>query len=325
MMGRSISRLMVLSSLVLAAVSAADPADVAGAPPADAVQAYTPSGKPLVSPHPDREAVEKLDSARIEYEKDPTNPDKLIWYGRRMAYTGDYRSAIRIFSEGIDRHPLDARMYRHRGHRYISVREFDRAIEDLERAVKLIEGENDSIEPDGIPNALNIPVSTLHGNIWYHLGLAWYLKHDWEKAYRAFQAGFDTGGNDDNRVSTAHWRYMILRRMGRTEEARRSLADISPDMKVIENMVYHRLCLFYKGQLPLAEMAAEDADNPTGAAGAYGVANWFLYNGDLQEARRRLEALTNTASWDSFGYIAAEADLSTLDREASAPPGSPRY
>jgi hypothetical protein len=312
---RSIFGLLVLPSLMLAANAAANPGEVAGALPADGAQAYSLRGKPLASPPPDRDALEKLDSARIAYEKDPTNADNIIWYGRRMAYTGDYRSAIRIFSEGIDRHPDDARMYRHRGHRYISVREFDRAIDDLEYAVKLIEGEENSIEPDGMPNALNIPVSTLHGNIWYHLGLARYLKHDWEKAYRAFQAGFDTGGNEDNRVSTAHWRYMILRRMGRAEEARRSLADIHPDMKVIENTVYHRLCLFYKGQVPLAEMAAEDADNPTGAAGAYGVANWFLYNGDMPEARRRLEALTNTAGWDSFGYIAAEADLFMLDRE----------
>jgi hypothetical protein len=66
--------------------------------------------------------------------------------------------------------------------------------------------------------------------------------------------------------------------------------------------------------VPLAEMAAEDADNPAGAAGAYGVANWFLYNRDKAEARRRMEALTNTAGWDSFGYIAAEADLAIMDR-----------
>ena len=316
MMFRSISQFVLLSWLALAVNSAAASRDGEPAPLPERVQSYSLSGKALVSPPPDRDALDKLNTARVEYEKDTADADSIIWYGRRMAYTGDYRSAIRIFSEGIDRHPRDARMYRHRGHRYISVREFDRAIEDLEYAAKLIEGEENSIEPDGMPNALNIPVSTLHGNIWYHLGLAWYLKHDWEKAYRAFQAGFDTGGNDDNRVSTTHWRYMILRRMGRPGEAERTLDDIGPDMNVIENMVYHRLCLFYKGQVPLAEMATEDADNPAGAAGAYGVANWFLYNGDLAEARRRMEALTNTAGWDSFGYIAAEVDLAMMDGAA---------
>jgi tetratricopeptide (TPR) repeat protein len=278
----------------------------------EGVQGYTLSGQPLVSKQPDGGVLEKLEAARAAYEQDPEDADGIIWYGRRMAYTGDYRSAIRIFSEGVEKHPRDARMYRHRGHRYISVREFDRAIEDLEFAATLIRNEENTIEPDGMPNALNIPVSTLHGNIWYHLGLAYYLKHDWAKAYRAFQAGFDMGGNDDNRVSTTHWRYMILRRMGKPGEAERTLDEIAADMNVIENTVYHRLCLFYKGQLSLEDLGSDDEANPTAAATAYGIANWFLYSGDREEARKRLQELTSTDGWDSFGYIAAEADLARL-------------
>ena len=37
----------------------------------------------------------------------------------------------------------------------------------------MIAGKEDSIEPDGMPNPQNIPVSSLHTNIWYHLGLAY--------------------------------------------------------------------------------------------------------------------------------------------------------
>ena len=309
-----ISRYAVALSALLASaglVVAASPAKDAPELP-EGIQGHTLSGDPLVSGQPDGAALEKLEAARAAYEQDPGDADSIIWYGRRMAYTGDYRSAIRIFSEGVEKHPRDARMYRHRGHRYISVREFDRAIEDLEVAADLIRNQENTIEPDGMPNALNIPVSTLHGNIWYHLGLAYYLKHDWPNAYRAFQAGFDTGGNDDNRVSTTHWRYMILRRMGKSVEAERTLDAITADMNVIENTVYHRLCLFYKGQLSLEDLALEDAGNPTGAAAAYGIANWFLYTGDQAEARKRLQELVDTAGWDAFGYIAAEADLARM-------------
>jgi tetratricopeptide (TPR) repeat protein len=313
-MFRSIVKLALCALSAVTAGVDASSVDAAAAALPEGAQAYSLFGEPLVSPRPDRETLDKLNTARTEYERDPTDADNIIWYGRRMAYSGDYREAIRIFSEGIDKYPYDARMYRHRGHRYISVREFDRAIADLERAAKLIGGKEDRIEPDGLPNALNIPVSTLHGNIWYHLGLAYYLKHDWHNAYRAYQAGFETGGNDDNRVSTTHWLYMILRRMGRTEEAERALDGISADMNVIENMVYHRLCLFYKGELSLDEMTAEDAGNPTGAAGAYGIANWFFYNGDKAEARKRMEQLVSSDGWDSFGYIAAEADLAAPDQ-----------
>jgi len=311
-MYRLIATLACIVSFAVTAVAGESPGEDVTVLP-EGAQAYSLFGEALVPSPPDQETLDKLEAARVEYERDPTDADNIIWYGRRMAYTGKYREAISIFSEGIARHPDDARMYRHRGHRYISVREFDRAIEDLEHAATLIEGTEDRIEPDGLPNALNIPVSTLHGNIWYHLGLAYYLKHDWPNAYRAYQAGFHTGSNDDNYVSTTHWRYMILRRMGKVDQARRALDGISRDMNVIENTVYHRLCLFYKGALTLEEMTAEVADGPTGAAGAYGIANWFYYNGNKPEAQKRMQQLVNGEGWDSFGYIAAEADLASLD------------
>jgi len=66
----------------------------------------------------------KLASAKADYENDSTHADAILWYGRRTAYLGNYEDAIRIFSKGIALHPDDARMYRHRGHRYITVRCF---------------------------------------------------------------------------------------------------------------------------------------------------------------------------------------------------------
>ena len=272
-------------------------------------QAVSLTGESLFAAEPGQDTLDRLAAAKKNYDRNPHDADNIIWYGRRTAYTGDYRGAIEIFSTGIREFPDDARMYRHRGHRYISIREIDRAIQDLEHAAKLIEGTENEIEPDGLPNALNIPISSLHGNTWYHLGLAYYLKHDWPNAYRAYKAGFNAGRNDDNRVSTTHWLYMILRRMGERESADRVLDVITDDMNVIENTVYYNLCLFYKGELSLEEMLGDDADNPTGAAAAYGVANWYYYNGDEAEAQARLESLLATDSWSAFGYIAAEADL----------------
>ena len=165
------------------------------------------------------------------------------------------------------------------------------------------------MEPDGQPNAQNIPVSSRHGNIWYHLGLAYYLKHDWKNARRAYENGFNAGRNDDNRVSTTHWLYMISRRMGDEEGARKYLDVISADMNVIENFSYHKLCLFYKGELTVQELIGDGEDTPTGAAAAYGLANWYFYNGERKKAEEQLRALVETDSWAAFGFIAAEADL----------------
>ena len=300
----------IIASIALLAASVTA-ADVLPDVP-DGAQAVSLLGQPLVPGEPGEALVENLATALANYDASPNSPDTIIWLGRRQAYTGDYRAAIETFSEGIFKHPSDARMYRHRGHRYITIRDFDRAITDLEQAAILIEGTENETEPDGAPNPLGIPVSSLHGNIWYHLGLAYYLKHDWENALRAYTNGFNAARNDDNRVSTTHWRYMILRRMGREADAAAVLDVISEDMDVIENMSYHNLCLFYKGELTYEELVGDGDDNPAGAAVMYGAANWHFYNGDEDRTVEMLEALASTRSWAGFGVIAAEADLAAL-------------
>ena len=276
---------------------------------ADGAQAMSLSGKPLHAAPPGQKTLDQLAEAKNNYEAKPNDADNIIWYGRRTAYSGDFRGAIEIYSDGIEKFPNDDRMYRHRGHRYISIREFDRAIADLEQAAKLIEGKDNETEPDGQPNEQNIPVSSRHGNIWYHLGLAYYLKHDWENAFRAYQNGFNSGRNDDNRVSTTHWLYMIRRRMGDEKGAAKVLDVITVDMNVIENFSYHKLCLFYKGELDVQGLIGDGEDTPSGASAAYGLANWYYYNGEDAKALEHLEALVATSSWAAFGFIAAEADL----------------
>jgi tetratricopeptide (TPR) repeat protein len=272
------------------------------------VEALSLSGESLISPAADAATIEKFEAAKEDYDRDSMAAENIIWFGRRTAYLGNYRSAIEIFTEGIEKHPRDARMYRHRGHRYISIREFDRAIADFEAATGLIERQENRIEPDGLPNSQNIPLTTTHGNIWYHLGLAYYLKQDWENALRAFRNGYNLGGNDDNLVSTGHWIYMIYRRMGMPAEAAAALEDISPDMNIVENRSYHELCLLYKGEILIDEMMSANGDDPANAAVAYGLANWFYYNGDVAASAAMLANILAGSSWSSFGFIAAEAD-----------------
>ncbi len=254
----------------------------------------------------------ELAEARAGYEKNPNDADALIWLGRRTAYLGRYKEAIDVFSEGIKKHPRDARMYRHRGHRWITLRQFDRAIEDLSRAAKLIRGTPDQIEPDGLPNARNIPTSTLQSNIWYHLGLAHYLKGDFERALEAYRECMAVSKNPDGVVSTSHWLYMTLRRLGRPAEAEQVLAPIGPSMDVIENVAYHKLLLMYRGEIAAEELEREDPATVDGTTILYGVGNWHLYNGQPEKARPLFEKVTAGKQWAAFGYIAAEAEMRLL-------------
>ena len=275
----------------------------------DGVQAISLLGEELRSGEPGERVLANLAAARAEYETDPGDADNIIWLGRRIAYTGDYRGAIEVFSEGIEKHPDDARMYRHRGHRYVSIREFDRAIADLEHADTLIEGTEDEVEPDGAPNPAGIPVSTLHSNIWYHLGLAYYLKGDLDNALRIYEFANPQIPNDDMRVAFTHWHYMTLRLLGRNVDARAVLDPIHEDMNVIESMPYHQLCLLYKGESETGTVLGANITAAGGDSAMYGIANWHYYNGRLDDAKAGFEEMIEKSGWASFGRIAAESDL----------------
>ena len=274
---------------------------------------------PRLSPETQREFVKKLDEARERLQKDPNSADNIIWLGRRTAYLGPYRDAIQIYSDGIKKFPSDARLYRHRGHRFITVRCFDAAIADLEKAAKLIQGRPDEIEPDGLPNARNIPTSTLHSNVWYHLGLAYYLKGDFQRALRAYREAEKVSTNADMLVATTHWLYMTLRRMGRESEANETLAKIRDDLDIIENADYYKMISVYKGKLKAADLLSEissQADSLSNATVGYGLGNWFLYNGQTAGAEKIFRSVTAGNQWASFGYIAAESELSRLAKPA---------
>lgn len=276
-------------------------------------------GDTLRRPRLDSAARERMQAqlaaARIEAAARPNDPDALIWVGRRLGYLGRYSEAIGTFSDGIRRFPSDPRMYRHRGHRYISVREFDKAIADFERATRLMAGRPDEVEPDGQPNARNIPIGSLQSNVWYHLALAHYLKGQWDAAARAARSGIQISSNPDRLVSQTHWLYMALRRAGRAAEAATALEPIREGFDIIENDSYYRLVKLYKTGVPatvIDSVLTSLAANPSDASFAYGIANWVLYTGDTTRAVRAFEQLLKGGSWASFGYIAAEADLARL-------------
>jgi tetratricopeptide (TPR) repeat protein len=246
----------------------------------------------------------------------PDDPEATIWLGRRLAYLGRYRDAIAVYSRGIERWPNSFKLYRHRGHRFITVRDFDAALADLERAAALIEAVPDSIEPDGAPNAAGIPRSTSHSNIWYHLGLAHYLKGDFERARHAYRECMRFSTNDDMRVATSDWLYMTCRRLGANGEAKAVLEPIQPKMEILENRSYHRRLLMYKGLLPPDSLlVVEGASDLDLATQGYGVGNWHLCNGDTASALQIFTRVLEGKYWPAFGYIAAEVDRVRLQAD----------
>src|SRR5687767_6842602 len=99
------------------------------AEPASDIEAVSLLGQPLARPvlaeETKRRYEDALTEARQRNYADPGDVDAIIWLGRRTAYLGRYREAIDVYTRGMERHPRDARLYRHRGHRHITIRELD--------------------------------------------------------------------------------------------------------------------------------------------------------------------------------------------------------
>ncbi len=250
------------------------------------------------------QADEKGEVAKAQ-EKLTANPNDvelIIALGRAQAAVWRYNDAIETYTRGIKIAPNDAMLYRHRGHRYISTRQFDKAVADMKRASDLKRDDFD---------------------IWYHLGLAHYLKGEFAKAADAYrncyevaeknraQADANKEGRDDSLIAISDWIYMTYRRMKKDSEAAKILEKITPQLNVKENKSYHDRLLFYKGLKAEADLVnVEKATDLEIATVGYGIANWHLYNGNRAKAEEYFRKIVSGKYWPAFGFIAAEAELS---------------
>ena len=256
----------------------------------------SPLGRKLYAEPATGEALQKLQSALQEaagkLERDPENADLLIAYGRALAGLWRYREAIEVYTKGIALHPENALFYRHRGHRFISTRQFDKAVADMAKADALLPNDYD---------------------ILYHLGLAHYLRGEFEKALPAYERCLAAAKDDGSRIAASNWLHHALRRAGKMADAEKVLAPITPDMNAGENGTYLNLLLFYKGLKPEQEIlkAAEVTDLDLATTG-YGVGAWYLYNGAPDKARALFERIVATPYWPAFGFIGAETELVRL-------------
>jgi tetratricopeptide (TPR) repeat protein len=266
---------------------------------------------------------------------------RYVYLGRLKAYLNKFQESLDAFSEGIERNPDSPHLYRHRAHRWITLRDFDSAIADFERAIDLVHGQPDeiefyqpeveqdiralllgrpqdvrphpvAIEPGVLAELKDTYKSTLHSSIWYHYALAFYLKGDFDRAATEFSIALDKSVDDDMVAASADWLYMSLRRGSQHDKAAELLASIDSDMHIVEPSYYRRL-LLYKGELSPEELLDPAGVEAQGlATQGYGVANWYLYNGRRDEAVSTLQRIIDMGRHAAFGHIAAEIDLARL-------------
>ena len=258
---------------------------------AQSVQYRSPEGLEYRS-LPDTDAVK---NARAALDADPRNIPKIIALGVAQSGARQFREAIATFTRGLEIEPNNALLLRWRGHRYLSVREFDRAFADLMRGGKL--------DP------------TIYG-IWYHLGVVQFLRGDFADAAASFAEAQPIAPDAGELAGSTDWLWMSLSRAGRGADARSMLErmpDRRPDLKPVINAYTRRLQL-YRGEIgPEAVVTAADTDELQVATLAYGLGNWYLVRGDKAQARTWFErSVQASGGWPGFGFIVSEVELRRL-------------
>jgi tetratricopeptide (TPR) repeat protein len=255
----------------------------AGAPP---VQYRSPQGVEYRS-LPDTDAIK---SARAALAADPKNITRIIDLGVAESGARQFREAITTFTRGLEIEPQNALLLRWRGHRYLSVREFDRAFADLTRGAALD--------------------NTIYG-IFYHLGVIQFVRGDFAAAAASFARAQPIAPDAGELAGSTDWLWMSLSRAGRGADAK-TMLDRRPDSKPVTNAYTRRLQL-YRGEIrPDAVLTPADTDEVQIATLAYGLGNWYLLRGDKPQARRWFERSIQSGGWPAFGFIASEAELRRL-------------
>jgi tetratricopeptide (TPR) repeat protein len=282
-----------LTSIIAAAITLGPALDAgpstslrAGQTGVQSVQYRSPEGIEYRS-LPDTDAVKK---ARAALEANPRDTSRIIDLGVAQSGARQFREAIATFTRGLEIEPNNALLLRWRGHRYLSVREFDRAFADLSRG-----------------GAID---STIYG-IWYHLGVVQYLRGDFAEAAASFAKAQPIAPDAGELAGSTDWLWMSLSRAGRGAEAK-AMLDRRPDSKPVTNAYTRRLQL-YRGEIgPEAVVTPADTDDVQVATLAYGLGDWYLVRGDKAQARKWFERSVQSGGWPGFGFIVSEVELRRL-------------
>lgn len=285
---------------------------VAGGVTAEETVTETLIGTPVTEPawRPETRArLEKdLEIARAVMEIAPEREDAYIWLGRRLGYLTRNGEAIDVFTQGLERFPDSYKLLRFRGRHLARNRQFERAIADYRRAAALVEGIQDSFEPDGIINARHQYLGSYRSNIHYYLGQTSWAVGDYQATLEGMlrAAAEPLVQHDDRRVATAFWQYLALRKLGRDNEARIVVDAIPDDLQLVENHDYYLGVRFFNGSLDESALLTEAGLNST-----FGVAMVHLIEGRTARAEAMLRDLV---AGSSQGYWPAETELLQLGR-----------
>jgi tetratricopeptide (TPR) repeat protein len=283
---------------------------------ADAPQATSLLGKALFA-LPDADG--KAAAAGKGLAASPKDTEAIWQTARAHDAINDFKTSLALYSRGIQLKPADARFWRGRGHRKVSIRDFTGGVRDLEKARELA------------PSSFEVS---------YYLGLAYYLAGNFAGAGDEIARCDNMAGKKDDHAKTlppsdrscadlnkdadalyslAAWHYLVLRRTQHDDEVKQLLGVVKDGSVARGSEAATRLLQFYKGALNEKTALSLDSVSPvTRAWVQYGIGMEKAARGDNAAACRLLRAAAAGSNWSAFGVIAAEVELTRNLRAACA-------
>jgi Tfp pilus assembly protein PilF len=230
--------------------------------------------------------------AQAALAADPKNVDKVIALGVAQSGARQFREAIATFTKGLEFAPNNAMLYRWRGHRHLSVREFDKADADLTRCL--------AIDPNN------------YGCL-YHLGIVNFVRGDFNRAVDLFTRAQPRAPDAGELAGSTDWLWMSMMRAGKRNEAAAMLARRPDSLKAAPGYAYVTRLKLYRGEItPGQVFSPADTADVQVATLSYGLGNWYLVRGDTASAKQWFDRAVKSGGWPGFGFIVSEVELRRL-------------
>lgn len=269
------------------------------------------AGTPFYARPADSVAKIKSDSLihAIRAKETLTEEDYLS-LGRSLVSVGQFRKAVETYSEGLTKFPDSYKLLRYRGHRYINLRQLDKAIIDLNMAEELIRPEEPVYELD----AAGKPGASYQHQIWYHIGLYHFMERDYDKAAESFEKSLATAYAGTDKAGASDWLYNSYMRAGNKEKAAAVAKPFTADFEIDnKDYPYYRRLMLFNGVIQPVELVDENKSITEmtlyDMTKLYGLANYYRYQGDTTRAKALYEKVLQSKEWPGFAYACAELDV----------------
>lgn len=253
-------------------------------------QEYETSSWDRVAYTPD----EDLAAINEKLAADPDNAALLMEKGLALAKSSLYREAGECYARAIALEPFNGILYRHWAHRMLSQWRFEDACAGFSMASRLI--------PE-------------NWDVWYHLGLSWFLLGDYKKAAAAYQRCLELSTKEDELIAVCDWYYMTELRLGDRAAAEKLLDNIREDFDPGDNTAYFRRLLMYKGLVAPEEVLPQDLASMEPLqiiTMGFGLSNYYWYNGEEDKSNQVIDMILKAGDesdcYFAFGYLAAKVD-----------------